>query len=505
MTGPGPRALVLGAAFLALLAGGCGGDDETGGGPLDNALGFLPQEAPLVLSIETDLNGRPARSAERVLDRFPFSGRLLEGLQRSVLGDVDFEREVRPLLGNEFVAGAVDPRSVVSDEGDTAFVAAIQAKDRRKLAQALERGGADERGEKSGAKLYEDSDGDTFAVKGEVLVVSSDRGLLEDALARREADEGLDEADFDEATEGLGADPLIRAYADVQGLLQSDPDTAEARRIKWVSALRKLGITASAAGDRVDFRFRMATEPDGLSDEDVPIAPGDASPSIVERAGDVDGSIRDPAHILAFAESAARAVDPGGFRDYAVGKRTLENSLGVDLEDDLLGQLEDDLSIGVDLDGSFGARAAVKDPAAFRRTLDRLGRVVPGIAERLAGEPVDFAPPRGGRPFFAVTTREGEEIVVYGLVSGVFVIATDAERAGRLARERPRSLDGAKGAVAARADAARLVRTLIGTLDLGAAGSFGGRALSGPLGDATASISASREGLEGRLSVSLDP
>jgi hypothetical protein len=503
MTGRGLRVLLAGAASLALLAGGCGGEDD-GPGPLDDSLGFLPQEAPFVVSIETDPRGRPARMAERVLDRFPFADRLREGLQRSVLGDADFEREVRPLLGNEFVVGAVDAQSFVDEDGKTPFVGAIQTADRARLERALDRSGAEARGERSGAKLYEDSDGDTFAVRDDVLVVASERGLLEDALARREAGDGLEQADFDEPTKGLGADALVRGYADVQALLHASPGSAGFRRIKWVNALRKLGLSAAAAGDTVVVRFRMATEPDGLSEEDLPIAPGAASPSIVERTGDVDGGIRDPAHLFAFLERAARAVTPGNFARYAAGKRALERSLAVDIERDLFGQLEGDLSIGVDLDGSFGARAAVKDPAAFRRTLEKLGRVVPGIAERLAGEPVDFAPPRGNRPFYALTTRGGEEILVYGLVNGVFVIATDAERAGRLPRESPVGIDGARGALVARADAGRLANVLVGALGPRARGGVAGRELSGPLDDATLAVSASTEGLEGKLSVTLE-
>lgn len=504
MTRRGLRAFVLGAALLVLAGAGCDGDDGGGGGgPLDEALGFLPQEAPLVVSIETDLESPQARSAQRILDRFPFSDRLLEGLQRSILGDVEFEREVRPLLGNELVVGAVDPGSLTSDEADTDFVAAVQAASAGRLRRAVERGGAKARGEASGAKLYEDSDGDTFAIREDVLVVSSERRLLEDALARREAGDGLEQQDFDEATKGLGGDALVRLYTDVQALLAADPDTAGARRIKWVEALRKLGLSLTAAGDRVDVRFRMATEPDGLSDEDVPIAPGGESPSIVERSGDVDAGVRDLAHIVEFAEQAGRAVDPDGFASYALGKRTLERSLGVDVEQDLLGQLEDDISIGIDLDGEFGARAPVKDPAAFGRTLDRLERVVPEVAERIADEPVDFASPTSRRPFYVLTTRDGEEIAVYGLVRGVFVLATDAERAGRLARQRPRGVEGASGAVVARGDAARLVDMLVGTLELGAAGEVSGRTLSRPLGEATGSISASTEGLEGRISVRL--
>ena len=90
------------------------------------------------------------------------------------------------------------------------------------------------------------------------------------------------------------------------------------------------------------------------------------------------------------------------------------------------------------------------------------------------------------------------------MVDGVFVVATDAERAGRLAKERPSAVGGARGALVASTDAERLVSRLIRTLDAGAAGNIAGRLLSGPLENATGSVSASREGLEGRLSVELD-
>ena len=145
----------------------------------------------------------------------------------------------------------------------------------------------------------------------------------------------------------------------------------------------------------------------------------------------------------------------------------------------------------------------MKDPTAFKRTLERLGGVIPGIAERISGKPIDFATPRGGEGFYALSSGD-EEIAVYGVVDDVFVIATDAERAGRLAKARPEGVEGASGSLVGSADAALLVRELVGALTEGAVPEIAGRLLTGPLDDANGSVSASEDGLEGRLFISLD-
>ena len=71
-------------------------------------------------------------------------------------------------------------------------------------------------------------------------------------------------------------------YADLEALLKNDPGSADARRIKWVDALRTLGATVVAKSDGIDIDFRVRTEGD-LSDADLPIAPGDESPDVIKR------------------------------------------------------------------------------------------------------------------------------------------------------------------------------------------------------------------------------
>ena len=44
-------------------------------GPLDNALGYLPEDAPLVVTIDTDVEGGQFKSIDKIADRFPFATR----------------------------------------------------------------------------------------------------------------------------------------------------------------------------------------------------------------------------------------------------------------------------------------------------------------------------------------------------------------------------------------------------------------------------------------------
>src|SRR4051812_20743147 len=98
-------------ALLALLlpvlaAAGCG-SDKGASGPLDKSLRYVPADAPFAVAIDTDLNGGQYRAAGEIADRFPFAGTAEEELKKMFErgGNVDFDRDVRPLLGNPFVVG----------------------------------------------------------------------------------------------------------------------------------------------------------------------------------------------------------------------------------------------------------------------------------------------------------------------------------------------------------------------------------------------------------------
>jgi hypothetical protein len=343
-------------------------------------------------------------------------------------------------------------------------------------------------------------------VKDDIVIFAGDKQQLTQALKRAEGDDHLDEAAFNDGLDGLPEDALARVYADVEALLKSDPGAADALKIKWVDALRTLGMTVVAKSNSIDVDFRLRTEGD-LSDADLPIAPGDEAPGVIKREGELGLGIRDLAHIVKFAENSAQAIDPGGFGDYAKAKATIDKQLGVKLDRDLIGQLTGNVSSSISLDGKFGVRSELKDPRAFERTLAKVADVLPSFAEGAGFGTVGLSKPKGGQDFYALAQPDGDAIV-FGVVDDVLVVANDPARASQLAAEEPAAVSGAKGSVVISADAEQLVNTLLGqfgpALGLGDLGGLGGALFTRPLGDLNGFMSASPDELRGKLTLAIE-
>lgn len=498
-----PRVLLAAAACAAALAGCSSGASE---GALDNALGYLPSDAPFVVAIATDPEGDQVEAIRKIAERFPFSNQLTQGLEESLAQeDVDFEEEVKPLLGNELVIGGVDvtfANGTVSTGGDR-FVAALEVKDEDKLEELLSRQGVEQIGKSNGATIYEGPNGGPIAVRDSTAIAAPTREQLEAALERKDGDDHLDAEAFDEDMEDLPGDALIRVAVDVEQLLEADPGTARARRVKWVSALRTLGLTVSFEEDRASIEFRLGTESEGLSEADLPIPAGSDSPDVIDSPGEIGLGLRDPEQILAFAEDAGQVVDPEGFREYGTGRAALEARLDLDIDQDLLGRLEGDVSAAVSPDGRFGLRAVAAEPERLTRALDKLGKALPDLLESAVGEPLGYAAPKAGEDFYALGTTRGDS-VVYGVVDGIFVLANDTRRASRLPQAETVAVDGAEGSVAVRADAQQLAQQAIGQASGGVGGALGGALVAGPLDELTASMAAETDGLSGRLELTFD-
>jgi hypothetical protein len=295
----------------------------------------------------------------------------------------------------------------------------------------------------------------------------------------------------------------VRIYANVEALLKSDPGTADARSIPWVAALRQAGATVTAKDDALDVDFRARTEGD-LSDDDLPIAPGDEAPPVIKRPGEIGLGIRDLAHIVHFAENAGQSIDPSGFGDYERAKKTIDKQLGVSLDDDLIAQLSGNVSATVALDGGFGVRAELKDPQQFEKTLAKVADVLPSFAEGAGFGRVKLSKPKGGRRFYALT-RAGGGSVTFGVVNGKLVVANDARRAAALAAAQPADVPGAKGSVTLSADAEQLVTRILSQfgpqLGIGDLGSLGVGMFARPLGDLNGWMSASPDELRGKVTL----
>ncbi len=501
-------ASVLVVAAIAVPVAGCGGGEsgDSGKNPLDNALGYVPADSPFVAVIETDPKSPQFKNAAAIVKKFPFAGQLQQQLERGLgSGDTSYERDIKPLLGNQFVVGATNVRTFVNSgsSSNEDFVAAIQVKDKDKLTKAIEKQKPKELGEKDGAKIYKDKDS-VAAIDGDVLVVGNSRREVEGALDRRGKDDRFGEADFDKGTEGLPKDAALRTYFNLQRLIATDPDTKDAQKVKWVKALRSFGLSASAGTDKIDIDFNMATDSGGLSDEDLPLAAGDQSPKVIQRVGQFGFGLRGVDQIVKFAENAGQAVNPSQYGSYETAKATIEKQLKLDLEKDVLEQLSGGISASVAPSGSAGLKAEVKDPAAFKDTLASVTKVLPAIARSTSGgERVTIK--RSGGLYSAVSPSSK---LAYGLVGDTFVASDTPANARAVASAPTESVEGAEGAVAMKADAGQLLTRAIGQLGgsrLGGGNSLGGalgaQLFAGPLGDLTGSVKASTDGVGGKVTL----
>ena len=506
---------ILCAVLGILLIAGCGGSSSGSDAEssLDNALGYLPADAPFVVSIDTDTKGEQYRAARGILDRFAFGDQIEKAITDELDEDGDFER-IEDALGNEFVVGSTDVRAFVNVPSgeDRSFVGAIQASSEDAIDKLLKEEKAEEDGEASGAKLYKDDSGDSFAVEGDVLVVAGSKKELERALELRDGDDRMTEEDFDAGTEGVPQDALLRVYLDIGALLRSGGEAKQALKSKWVEALRTGGIALAFEQDKVAIDFDVKTDPEGLTDADVPIATGATSPQVLERDGEIGVALRDLAHVLRFARATAKSIDADGSANFDNSIAQIEAQLDVDLEKDLLSQLGDDVAVTVGLDGKFGARAQLDDPAKVERTLTKLSTVLSRLAEGATDERVGFAKPKPGEDFYALATADGQRFV-FGVVDDFFVISNDATIAGSLAAARTAAVSGAKGALVLRADAEQLGEEVLKQLEGDLIESTGfelgdrirGAIVTRPLDELTGSIEASTEGLSGSFELTVDP
>jgi uncharacterized protein DUF3352 len=500
------RLLTIPLVLLALLIAGCGGGDDSGSA-LDSALSYLPKDAPFAVAIDTDLEGDQYKALQALVEKFPFGGQLQDSLRQQLEQgtNVDFDDDVKPMLGNPLVVGGTGAPLITGSSGGAGFVGAMQAKDKGALDDLIDKTKPTKTGEESGATLYEEN-GTVFAVKDDTVIFAGDKQQLTQALKRAEGDDHLDEAAFNDGLDGLPEDALARVYADVEALLKGDPGAADALKIKWVDALRTLGMTVVAKSNSIDVDFRLRTEGD-LSDSDLPIAPGDEAPDVIKQEGEVGLGIRDLAHIVKFAENAGQSVDPAGFGDYAKAKKTIDTQLGVSLDDDLIGQLTGDVASTISIDGKFGVRAELKDPQAFERTLAKVADVLPSFAEGAGFGTVRLSKPNGSEDFYALAQPDGD-VIVFGVVDDVLVVANEAKPAAQLATAEPTAVSGAKGSVVMSADAEQIVSTLLGqfgpALGLGDLGGLGGALFTRPLGDLNGFLSASTDELRGKFTLAID-
>jgi hypothetical protein len=485
------------ACLAALAVAGCGGDDSGSSG-LGATLSYVPADTPFAISIDTDLEGEQWKSLDSILNRFPGAD-VIKNLLKAQLSmgqeGVEFDKDIKPLLGNPAVISATDVTSFLSPSEEDNFVAALEVKDTDKLDSLIEKTGAKKQGEVAGATVYQDQD-TSFAVDDDVVVLAGSRELLDAALKRADGGDSLSEDDFDKGLEGLPDDALARVYVDVQGLLGQSEDAAAARKIKWVEALRTLGLTVSARKDSIDVEFNLRSDGDSLTDEDLPVASGEEAAKVVQRPGEIGVGLRDPGQLVTFFESALQAVDPDSFGQYEQAKRAISAKLDLDVDKDLIDQLTGNLSVSATIGGEFGVRAEVKDPEAFAKSVAKVADALPefGLGDNVT---------RAG-DLYTLHGSDGPSFV-FGVVNGALVVATDAARARSVATAQPEAVEGASGSLVLRADAEGIARQVITQI----APNFNIPdpiipLLARPFDELRGSVTTSTDGMKGKFSLTLD-
>jgi len=464
--------LVLAALALALLGSGCGSSSSSGSG-LDTALSYVPKNAQVVVAVDTNADGDQWQQVQELIGKFPGGGQAKQQFKTAfnARSGVDWDRDVKPLLGKDLVYADT---GTASHGVPAPYVLAWPVKD-----------------EVAAKKLLDKAHATTAVVDDGTIVAARTLSDAKAAVERAHGDDHMTEDDFTSALGNLDTDSLVRVTGNAQSLIEGQPGAAQARKVKWVSALRTFGATVSAASDGIAFAFNVKTDAGGLTEKDLPLASGSEAAPVVRRAGEIGFGVRDPAQLYIFGQTVARITDPAGYAKFLRDKARASKELGVNIDRDILGQLDGNTAFSVALNGDFAMRADLSDSAAMEATLKK---VVPNVKKLTKHKPVKIVAPKTGKGFYTLTSASGKKYV-FGVVGKSFVVATDAARAAQFAGQSPSTVPGAKGSFVLAADARSVANAAAAQRGQGVAAQL----LTGSLGDLIGWVEAETSGLNGSL------
>ena len=159
-----------------------------------------------------------------------------------------------------------------------------------------------------------------------------------------------------------------------------------AQTAPFLGEARTIGAKLIARPGSLEARFRMRTE-DEVDPEDLPLAEGSASPSVVERPEEAGHRGARP--------GAAAAVPAG--RGGRAGNAALRGTGGHRVHARLRQAAARRRRRSASSPGAgYALRAEVRDPAAMKRTLANIARQAADAARRLQGDVISITPPRDG-------------------------------------------------------------------------------------------------------------
>jgi hypothetical protein len=480
--------VIVVAVAAAIVAAGCGGAGS--GNATEDALSFMPKGAPVVVTVDTNPDGDQWKQVNRLVGKFPFGGQLKSQVKNGFnqSSKLDFDKDLKPILGNDLVF--VVPTVADLRRSDTRVIGALKADDEGKAEDFVKKD-ATKATTVDGTDVYKESSDTYLAVKDGTILIANTTQDIEAALKRHDGDH-MTQDDLDKLLAGVEGDGLLKVGVNVQQLVLANPQSAAARKVKWIDGLRATGFVLSAKSDGIEGNFKTTTE--GVGAQDLPLAAGPQSAPVVRRASDVGFGIRNLAQTVRFAESTAQLTDPSGYAAFQERKQRVNKVLGIDLDRDVVDQLQGDASLSVGIDGGFAVRSSLRDPAAFQRTLRK---AAPKLAKAAKGEHVGIVVPKKPNGFYALATAKGKRYV-FAVIGGKFVLATDASRAAQFAGQSATPVAGAKGSVAMAMDTRAIANAVAQRQGQG-----GAALITGSLGDFVGWVESETSGLSGHFKLNI--
>ncbi len=431
-------AVVAVAAVAALGAAGCGASSASTGAGAGDVAGFIPADSPVYMEVSTDVGGPQWTQTVALAKRFPDYEKLVAKITEELASEkIDFEGQIRPLLGDTAAVGVTDLTGMTTGGGDPAFVVAVDLVDGKDAeVLALLQGGADPAkkvGQHDGVDLYADSE-TTFAVLDGTLLVSDAKERVTGAIDAHRGGDSQTMAGSDTLERAFAQLPdgvLARAFVDVAAAAKAAGSAAGGVAAKQLQSAglgpdAALGVSVSAETDGARLKAvgidlgSLAGASDPFTPKLVAKAPADAIAYV---------GVRNAYSLGEQVIAQLGSQDPNVKSGLAQAKLALP-LLGIGL-DDIKALTSGEHAVIVTKGEKYPAAVAaleVADPAKATATLDALRTRGPALLETTGTQippftTVELANGVSGWQS-AITPEAG---VVYGVDGNLALIGTTAE------------------------------------------------------------------------------
>ncbi len=397
--------LTAALAGSAIAVAGCGGGSDSGSSAGDVA-SYVPSTSPLYLEVTTDFDGAQWTQVEALAKQFPGYPELERTIQEELRsGDVDFETEIKPLLGERAaIAGlglpstaglqgsltAPDAAAAGDAAGDAAddleFVAVVELADGKsqQVKDLLVQEGAVSRGERGGVEYFAQDDEDgVVAVADDALIFSETEEQVFAALDAHAGGGGQTLAGTDKFTDALAklpAEVFGQAYLDIGAFVDAagaaaGPQAEQLGLDDYSEAVMAASIAAEPEGARMKGVILGApsdVQPEEFTPELTDAAPADSL--VYLGFSNLSGTLTQ------VFEQVQASLGDEERRQLEGLSGQLPQMLGVSL-DDLSALAEQEHALVVTPGETPGAALAleVEDGAQAQATLDKLRTGIPAL------------------------------------------------------------------------------------------------------------------------------